>query len=459
MYFMGISSNYSHVTQYNPVAPEGTQVAFLHQGYSAMQTVYLPVGSYYISMKAASGPDYDGLLGWPASVRVMDGTTQLMTTMLPYFVYSYQTINTPSFRVDTAGNHAFIFIGGVGATLLLDDVKIVSNNALPTVSITSPTNGQAFSLPATVTVEAVASDDVGVQSVQFYYDELAHTPLGQPITSPPYHYTLTHLPPGRHTITAKATDSSNATRFSTPITITVAPPSGYELLPTVTFSRGDYVHPTKGTITNAWLSSPSMDVPRGDDRSVVYAVNQTLSLSDYGAIGQHLSFRISLNDATSTANLFTGEPTHHFVVALNHRGFNDGTVSWGNRFAGATIGSACNADGDGKRRGIGIEWKDQWGQTIDPTQPPTAPGPTCISGIPPGTTSLIVDVTAMAGGCATVSVSTTTHEHLGSRSGCSGLGSDYAGLGVGAIGGLIDDTRYGVTVEPLDQYLIFPPVQ
>ncbi|HEY7176341.1 MAG TPA: Ig-like domain-containing protein, partial [Micromonosporaceae bacterium] len=94
----------------------------------------------------------------------------------------------------------------------------------PTVSITSPADGSSQS--GTITVSANASDDTGVASVTFLAD-------GAPIAtdaSSPYQASLNTagLTNGTHTLTAVATDTSNNTTTSAPVSITVSnsAPSG-----------------------------------------------------------------------------------------------------------------------------------------------------------------------------------------------------------------------------------------
>jgi hypothetical protein len=88
----------------------------------------------------------------------------------------------------------------------------------PTASITSPTNGSSAS--GMLTVNATASDDVGVSQVAFSVD-------GKPVatsTTAPYSASIdtTALSNGTHTLTAVATDTSNNSTASAPVTVTVA---------------------------------------------------------------------------------------------------------------------------------------------------------------------------------------------------------------------------------------------
>lgn len=90
----------------------------------------------------------------------------------------------------------------------------VPDNTDPTVSISSPANNAT--LPeGSVTVNATATDNVGVAKVEFLLDNV----LVSTDTSAPYSGSL-NLVAGTHTITAKAYDTSNRQATST-INVTV----------------------------------------------------------------------------------------------------------------------------------------------------------------------------------------------------------------------------------------------
>src|SRR5439155_1103173 len=89
----------------------------------------------------------------------------------------------------------------------------------PTVSISSPSNGQTIS--ATVTVSANASDNVGVVGVQFGLDGAN---LGGEDTTAPYPlpWNTATASDGSHTLTAVARDAAGNSTPSAPVTVTVA---------------------------------------------------------------------------------------------------------------------------------------------------------------------------------------------------------------------------------------------
>ncbi len=92
----------------------------------------------------------------------------------------------------------------------------------PSVTITSPVEAEAFTAPASITINATAADADGtVSQVQFYNGT---TLLGTDATSP-YSYTWTGIAAGSYILTAKATDNSGLTKVSTPVNVTVNTPN------------------------------------------------------------------------------------------------------------------------------------------------------------------------------------------------------------------------------------------
>src|SRR5262249_20359186 len=91
-------------------------------------------------------------------------------------------------------------------------------NAAPTVVVTSPANGGQYTVPATITLAANASDSDGtIVRVDF----LMGSTLITGVTSPPYSTTLTNLPDGQYTLTAMAVDNQGAVAVSS-VAISVA---------------------------------------------------------------------------------------------------------------------------------------------------------------------------------------------------------------------------------------------
>jgi len=88
----------------------------------------------------------------------------------------------------------------------------------PVVTVTSPEAGSTVS--AIITMAATVASAGSIARVQFYVDD---APLGAPLTAPPFlmPWDTRTATDGQHTITASATDTSNLTGTSSPVTVTV----------------------------------------------------------------------------------------------------------------------------------------------------------------------------------------------------------------------------------------------
>jgi uncharacterized repeat protein (TIGR02059 family) len=91
-------------------------------------------------------------------------------------------------------------------------------NQPPFVSISSPTKNTGYIAPATITIEANATDSDGIiTKVEFYNGQVR---LGE-VTNAPYLFKWKNVPEGNYLITAVATDNNNARTVSSPVTIVV----------------------------------------------------------------------------------------------------------------------------------------------------------------------------------------------------------------------------------------------
>lgn len=167
----------------------------------------------------------------------------------------------------------------------------VSSNSLPAVAITNLLTGQSFTNPASITIQASASDTGGsLTRVEFYQGA---TLLGQDTTSP-YSVSWASPPVGSHRLTARAVDNLNGVRDSSPIDIFVYPPPD-TTKPTVSFTNP----PSARTYTNAQtvvLGASASDnvgvahvdfhdggVFKGSDSTSPYAFNWSFTAADNGA--------------------------------------------------------------------------------------------------------------------------------------------------------------------------------
>jgi serine protease AprX len=99
--------------------------------------------------------------------------------------------------------------------------RAVAANSPPSVSLSSPADGAAFTAPAAIPLAATVSDDGFVARVDFFAGSAR---VATDLTSP-FSFNWTGVAAGTYLLTAVATDNAGATTASSPITVTVASPS------------------------------------------------------------------------------------------------------------------------------------------------------------------------------------------------------------------------------------------
>ena len=181
------------------------------------------------------------------------------------FPYALTWSNVP------AGNHTITGVatdnfGKTGTSVPVS----VTNNALPTVAITSPLSGASFFTPANITINVAASDPDGtIANVDFY---VGTNFLGSS-TGPAYSLTWSNVGVGTYSLTARATDNRGAVSVSAASTISVVVPTPNFsdafarrglVSGTTNFTTGDNTgytkevgepdHDGKITVHSAWLS-------------------------------------------------------------------------------------------------------------------------------------------------------------------------------------------------------------
>jgi len=236
-----------------------------------------------------------------------------------------------------------------------------SNNPPPAVSITGPAEGTVFTLPATVTVTADASDSNGsVTSVAFFANGMS---IGGD-TAAPYGVTWTNVPAGSYTLTAVATDDLGATTVSAPVHITV--PSN--IAPSVSITSpsdgASFVSPAAFSIDATAADSD------GTIQQVAFYANNVLlgtdAVSPYSFAWNPPTGSYTLT-AVVTDNLgatTTSGPVHVTVTPIPGR-FNVALASNGGFAIGSsTLGpnypasGANNGDRKGMNWGAGGGWND-----------------------------------------------------------------------------------------------------
>ncbi len=200
------------------------------------------------------------------------------------------------------------------------DFHILRNQA-PEGVITSPVHGTNFNAPASITIEATASDADGdaMQKVDFvaYNSTTGNIPLGTDTTAP-YSFTWTNVPVGTYALYAIPTDSHGLRGVSTQVVhvsvVDPSTPSVNFISPTdgATFVEGDYV-PVRMSV------SPSITFVQVRDQNnniVAWLPNSPWSSTwRVMNVGEY-----TLTATASTAQGQTATAVIHVsVVPINHR--------------------------------------------------------------------------------------------------------------------------------------------
>ena len=133
-------------------------------------------------------------------------------------LYSLDWTNPP------AGPHTLTAVAtdSYAATAASNPVHITVN-AVGNVAITNPVNNATFTAPATIAIQATASDPDGtVARVEFY----SGASLLGTDTNAPFAFTWSNVGTGSYVLTAKSVDDRGATNVSAPVNITVRSNSG-----------------------------------------------------------------------------------------------------------------------------------------------------------------------------------------------------------------------------------------
>jgi ELWxxDGT repeat protein len=157
---------------------------------------------------AATASDSDGSV---SQVEFFNGSTSLgIDTDSPYSV----SVNSLA-----AANYTLSAVATDNTGAKATSAISLLVNAPPTASLTSPTNGASFIVPANLTLTATAGDSDGtVTNVEFFNGTSL---LGNDTTSP-YSFAWSSVPAGSYTLTVKATDNQGVTATSAPVTIAIA---------------------------------------------------------------------------------------------------------------------------------------------------------------------------------------------------------------------------------------------
>jgi len=153
--------------------------------------------------------------GTITKVDFYNGTTKIGTSTTSPYSFSWTNVAKGTYYITAVATNS----NGKVGTSINDTLIVNGTNVSPTVSITSPVNNATFTAPASVMINASATDADGtISKVEFYNGT---TLLGTSTTSP-YSFTWTNVVAGTYSITAVATDNSTSKTTSLPISIVVS---------------------------------------------------------------------------------------------------------------------------------------------------------------------------------------------------------------------------------------------
>jgi hypothetical protein len=154
----------------------------------------------------------------------MDRSSDYSFHQTMYTISGLSLVNGQPVRVtvhgvrDLTGNFIREDCADNSAVVLVNGPSIVT--ARPVVSITSPTNGQAFLGPLDIAISADAADSDGtVASVDFY----ASGQFLGTATQSPYRIIWSNVVPGTYTLMARVSDNQGVCANSAPVAIRVVP--------------------------------------------------------------------------------------------------------------------------------------------------------------------------------------------------------------------------------------------
>jgi hypothetical protein len=231
--------------------------------------------------------------------------------------FAQQTFDLTSFKGQTIQIN---FVGTEDSSLqtsfVLDDFALnvttpsTTDTTPPTTSVTAPTNGSTVS--GTVTVNASASDNVGVTQMQLLIDGTL-VASNTNSTSLSFSWSTASVANGSHTIVSKAFDAAGNVGTSATITVTVSngTPTTTELIVNGGFENGTNTSPwtlTAGVINNSASEPPhsgSWDAwLDGNGTSTTDTAMQQVTIPS-GVTAATLSFWLHVDTAeTSTTTAF-----------------------------------------------------------------------------------------------------------------------------------------------------------
>lgn len=198
----------------------------------------------------------------------------------------------------------------------------ILQNQKPVGVITSPQHGANYNAPATITIQATASDPDGdaIQKVDFYAysSEAGNVYLGTD-TTVPYEFTWTNVSIGTWSLSAIPTDSHGLSGVSTPVVhVFVVDPTVLSVqfispIEGQTFVEGDYV-PIRMNVS----SSVRLVEVRNQNNNIVAWLTGSPWSSQWRVMNVG-NYTLTATASNSQGQTVTAEPIHIVVNPINHR--------------------------------------------------------------------------------------------------------------------------------------------
>jgi Zn-dependent metalloprotease len=176
----------------------------------------------------------------------------------------------------TASGAPTLWISDADMVAMYRRGTFVSSNALPVVTVTTPTNGQVFAPSAPINMQVTATDaDNSVASVEFY---LGSTKL-YTLTSAPYNITITSgLAAGTYYLSARAIDVLGGATDSKQVAITVT--GSPQFSNPVRLNASTFQFTLSGAAGSTYLIQTSSDLVNWSTLRTVSNVTGTVNVQD-----------------------------------------------------------------------------------------------------------------------------------------------------------------------------------
>lgn len=250
-----------------------------------------------------------------------------------YLAYSGNGIGQYNFGALPAGGNYTVSARKVGYQITTENAVfnnlqanqfadfVVQPNQQPVGVITSPTHQQTFGAPATINIQATASDPDGhaIQKVDFiaYHSTLGNIPLGTDTTTP-YEFTWANVPVGTYALYAIPTDELGRRGYSTPtvhvFVIDTGTPSIQITSPLdgQTFTEGDTVP------LGVQVSSSIGLVEWYDQNNTLIGRRTQAPWTTTWRVLNNGNYTITAKGFTSQNTQVTSQPVSIVVNAINH---------------------------------------------------------------------------------------------------------------------------------------------